>query len=136
MTRFGFTGSQKDMSVAQQEWLVGLLASRHSIHHGACIGSDETVHDIATRLGMKVVVHPPTDRTKMMLLISRVPLQILPPRPYLQRNRDIVDACELLLATPNSDERLRSGTWATVRYAVKVGKPVLICYPDGRVESR
>lgn len=33
-------------------------------------------------------------------------------------------------------ERTQSGTWSTVRYAVKVGKPVTICYPDGRLESR
>ena len=51
------------------------------------------------------------------------------PKPYLDRNRDIVDACEVLLATPDGPERLRSGTWSTVRYARKIGKPVEVRLP-------
>jgi len=28
-----------------------------------------------------------------------------------------------------------SGTWATIRYARKVGKPVTIIYPDGEIQE-
>ena len=44
----------------------------------------------------------------------------------------LVDACEVLLATPKGPEKLRSGTWATVRYARKVGKRIVIIEPDGK----
>ena len=136
MTRFGFTGTRRGISVAQQGWLSDLFTFRHSLHHGACVGADETAHHLALGLGNKVVVHPPADRSQMMVLIAHHPILVLPPRPYLRRNRDIVDACELLLACPDGEERLRSGTWATIRYAVKIGRSVLICYPDGRLETR
>jgi len=53
-------------------------------------------------------------------------------RPPLTRNHDIVDCTELLIACPKSmKEELRSGTWATVRYARKLERPVIIIYPNG-----
>lgn len=54
------------------------------------------------------------------------------PRPPLERNRDVVDASDVLLACPGGmAEEQRSGTWATIRYARKAGKPVVIVWPDG-----
>jgi hypothetical protein len=45
----------------------------------------------------------------------------------LTRNRDIVDTASMLIAAPEGNaERLRSGTWATVRYARKAKKKVII----------
>jgi hypothetical protein len=39
------------------------------------------------------------------------------------------------VACPRTDqEQRRSGTWATVRYARKVGKPVLIIGRDGKIK--
>jgi len=39
-----------------------------------------------------------------------------------------------MIATPGEvDEQLRSGTWSTVRFARKQGKPVHVILPDGRV---
>ena len=56
------------------------------------------------------------------------------PAPYLDRNRAIVDACDILYATPESmAEESRGGMWHTVRYARRVGKPVVIVWPDGTV---
>lgn len=52
-----------------------------------------------------------------------------------KRNHDIVDATEWLIATPKKFEEIRSGTWATVRYAKKVKKPVTIIWPDGSIEE-
>jgi hypothetical protein len=45
---------------------------------------------------------------------------------------DIVVESELLIATPKEvKEQLRSGTWATVRRARKVGIPIILITPDG-----
>lgn len=53
-----------------------------------------------------------------------------PVKPPLKRNYDIVDACDILLAAPRTlTEELRSGTWATIRYARKTGKKYLILAP-------
>ena len=49
------------------------------------------------------------------------------PQPYLQRNHNIVNECDMLVAFPStSNEVLRSGTWSTIRYAKKAKKPVEI----------
>lgn len=53
------------------------------------------------------------------------------PEPYLDRNHYMVDRCNLLIACPEGIEALRSGTWATVRYARKRPRNHLIIYPDG-----
>jgi len=54
------------------------------------------------------------------------------PQDYLVRNQDIVNECDVLVATPKeNNEVLRSGTWATIRRATKAKKPVLIVNPDG-----
>jgi predicted Rossmann fold nucleotide-binding protein DprA/Smf involved in DNA uptake len=44
-----------------------------------------------------------------------------------------VNETGVLVAMPDGPEELRSGTWATVRYARKQGKDGRIIYPDGLV---
>jgi hypothetical protein len=39
----------------------------------------------------------------------------------------------VIAAPMSSAEILRSGTWATIRYARKAGKPVLIIWPNGEL---
>ena len=41
--------------------------------------------------------------------------------PYLERNKNIVNAVDFIIAAPDGPEKVRSGTWSTVRYAKKVG---------------
>ena len=64
--------------------------------------------------------------------VSAIDVKILDPRPYLARNRDIVDASDLMLACPaEQQEVLRSGTWATIRYALKRDKHLIVIHPNG-----
>jgi hypothetical protein len=128
-----FTGSQRGASPAQREWLRRLLLQVNEVHHGACIGADAMLHALAVEMGVQVVVHPPTDLKKVApeCLEPRPGVIILPPEKYPVRNRAIVMAGHRLAACPHRTEYLRSGTWSTVRFARKVKRPVLICYPDG-----
>lgn len=131
--RLGFTGTRKGLSVHQQDWLLKYLPVAE-IHHGACVGADELMHCYAMASRLPVVVHPPL---KAELRMPYDPgATWLPAKEYLERDRDIVDATQALFATPDGPERTQSGTWYTVRYAVKTSKPVYICYPDGSLESR
>jgi hypothetical protein len=57
-----------------------------------------------------------------------------PVRPYLDRNREIVDNTDVLVACPAGPEERRSGTWSTIRHALRWGVPVILCWPDGRAE--
>jgi predicted Rossmann fold nucleotide-binding protein DprA/Smf involved in DNA uptake len=136
---FGVTGTRKGITDAQTRWLREQLAYAETLHHGACVGADEAAHTIALDLGSSIVVHPP-ENTRLMAEVRTPPrgrsFVICQSKPYLERNHDIVDASDRLLALPDGPERPKSGTWATVRYAVRTGKPVAICYPDGTVEHR
>lgn len=57
----------------------------------------------------------------------------IPIKPPLVRNHDIVDSTELLIACPKEQvEVLRSGTWATIRYARKKEITVWLIDPEGQ----
>lgn len=125
----GFTGTQQGMTEQQktqlritlQAYAVGYPEAYHVLRHGDCTGADNEAHWIALSLGYDVIVHPPVNSSKRAWQDAGPHVIVLPPRDYLARNHDIVDACDVLLAAPSTPyERLRSGTWATVRYARKV----------------
>ena len=136
----GMTGTRNPISYEQYVWLHLMVSEECDVlHHGACVGADEESHDAAVAYGQDIIVHPPTNERLMMAREKwRTPLvaAVMPAKDYLDRNRDIVDASEKLIALPDGPERRGSGTWYTINYAVRKGKPVSICYPDGSVESR
>jgi hypothetical protein len=104
----------------------------HKVHHGDCVGADAEFHEISRALGIAVHIHPPTKNGKRAFCAHADIVR--PVQDYLKRNRDIVDSCSVLLAAPNADkEKLRSGTWATVRYARKLGKKIFILLPAGEI---
>ena len=119
----GFTGTRKGMTSHQMIVLSGILQTGDEFHHGDCVGADAEAHDIARCEGCRIVIHPPdNDKYRAFCIGTREELE----KPYLERNHDIVDACDLLVATPDGPEAQRSGTWATIRYAREVGKEVKI----------
>lgn len=140
----GFTGTKHEPTDKQKQWLnAEILKGTTELHHGACLGADAAAHWIALKYRIPVRVHPPEDKSWAMNLGALNPyangrsVAVFEEKPYLVRNRDIVDTCDKLIALPRGPkEWLRSGTWATVRYALKIGKPVTICWPDGRIERR
>jgi hypothetical protein len=128
--RIGFTGTSRGMTQAQQDVVSALLAAEGTeLHHGDCLGADAQAHDLAEQLGVGTVIHPPTDPK---LRAFKVGDEVRACRPYLQRNHDIVRETQLLIATPRTEhEELRSGTWATVRFARRLGRPIRLVMPDG-----
>jgi hypothetical protein len=100
-------------------------------HHGDCRGADEEAHDMARAWALIVVGHPPSDPKARAFCEFDAEE---PPLPYLKRNSEIVKACDILIAAPaEAEERLRSGTWATVREARRRGKRVYLLLPNGEV---
>jgi len=140
--KVGFTGTQKGLT-PQQIAELGVYLRYHitnnndEFHHGDCIGADAQAHLIVLSLGTlaSIHIHPPEDESKQArceFLLGKV----YPRKPYLDRNKDIVDACDILIACPlEYAEELRSGTWSTIRYARKTGKPIVIIYRDGSVKN-
>lgn len=136
--KVGFTGTRNGMSDAQVHVVVDLLEERlpDEVHHGDCIGADEMFHEICTKWMSKLpfTVGHPADRPDMRAHCA-FDLE-LPEKPPLDRNADIVEASDILIATPDGPERVRgSGTWYTVRIARLKLKQIFIVDTYGRIEE-
>ena len=98
-------------------------------HHGDCIGADTMFHKELIKNNIRVVVHPPNIRTARSFCEGT---EVKKPKPYLFRNKEIVNASDILVAFPDCEQEIiRSGTWSTVRYARKKGKIIYIFLPNG-----
>jgi hypothetical protein len=108
------------------------------IHHGACMGADQEVHDGAIERGIPLVVHPPVNTRWLAesCIAEHELVTVIPAKPYLNRDRDIVSAIEALIAFPLKREADGGGTWYTIGFAQRMGKPVTIIYANGEVEER
>ena len=135
MIHIGFTGTRKGMTYVQKKGVADIIAHNDcNLHHGDCIGADANAHAIATAIGASTTVHPPIDSSERSYAYGTFMRE---PRDYIKRNHDIVDETAWLIAAPETiEEILRSGTWATIRYATKKGRRVWILYPDGKIEKR
>lgn len=127
--KIGFTGTQRGMTDAQKNTLRKMVPKDAELHHGDCVGADAEAHDIFRFYGLACVGHPPSNSTKRAFKFVD---EWRPEKDYLERNKDIVRETDMLIAAPGEDtELLRSGTWSTVRYARKLGRLVIVIYPNG-----
>lgn len=126
----GFTGTSKGMTAYQKQRVLELLQELKPdlVRHGDCVGADTDFHLIACSLNIPTCIHPPDNDSKRAFNQSDC---ILPLKPYLDLNKEIVDMSNILISTPETTkEDLHSGTWFFVRYAKRAGKEVIICNPD------
>ena len=131
----GFTGTQNDMTLAQFECLFDMVVQTKATeaHHGDCVGADASFHAMCVDVEIPVVIHPPLVNKKRAHCEDGVK-NIWPKKDYLVRNHDIVDCVDLMLVCPPTmTEIVRSGTWATWRYATKQGKEIILILPDGKI---
>lgn len=141
MIAFGFTGTQVGMTGDQREvvWKTMEAAVAEygkndvEARHGDCVGADQQFHSICRALGLWVVGFPPVQEDRRAWCDFDEERK---PREYLDRNKDIVNASHVLVACPSGDvELLRSGTWSTVRFARRVGVPVVLVLPSGEIQK-
>jgi hypothetical protein len=105
-------------------------------HHGACVGADADAVSCCQNYTTASIIAHPCNLTKCVSVPSlRASNHAHGEKPPLDRNRDIVDAADILVACTKGSEELRSGTWSTIRYARKCGKPIVIFWPDGTMET-
>lgn len=131
--KVGFTGTQKGITQVQEVFLSKVLVELNKrggieFHHGDCIGADSQASMIANNIGYRIILHPPIISDKRAWCDY---YEARPVKDYIERNHNIVDETEILVATPKGEEELRSGTWATIRYAKKQNKKIVIIYPNG-----
>lgn len=134
----GFTGTRNGMTFEQRKAFRALM--RDSIVskfcHGDCIGADEDAHRLLLKYEIvdwkQIYIYPCDIRS--MRAWCKSPNIAEPAKP-LARNRVIVQNVNVMVATPSSmKEELRSGTWATIRYAKSIDTPVILILPDGSIE--
>lgn len=144
----GFTGTREGMNERQLDQLALMLMALHTgradaandFHFGGQFGADLEARKIAKPLGFGIDWHP-CPGVAMDTLVDKHGYdldELLAERwhgcfPPLVRNHHIVDAATVLVAAPRTDaEELRSGTWATIRYARLKGLPVVMLTRGGR----
>ncbi len=129
-----FTGTQRGMQPAQGVAFTELICMLRPdwFHHGNCVGADKDAHDVVRAcLPTKIRLHPCNITNKQAECVGDATELVLPP---LVRNRVMVDQCPILVATPGeADEVLRSGTWATIRYARAKKRTIYLITPLGDV---
>lgn len=130
----GFTGSEFGPQSERQSMQLEVLLFDHFVpgsefHHGCCVGWDEVAAKMAREIGYEIYGHPPTNKKRLSSFKNDFDQT---PAPYLIRDSHIVLASRVILAASyEMHETLRSGTWTTVRYAVKARRPGTVVYPDG-----
>ena len=132
-TKAGMTNKQKAELERQLSYIFNQKPEQYFFHHGDCVGADVQAAAIAKKIGYKIVGYPGFSPKFPRLTGFRgfFPSDVThPAEPFLDRNHKIVDAADIMFATPEQPEEvLRSGTWATIRYAKKSGKKVVILQP-------
>lgn len=132
----GITGTKKGMTEKQFDVIKEFVKESASLisvfHHGDCIGVDvQTALLIDHYLpDVWIMVHPP-DKNKYRGFGPWNETQR--PKPYVVRDQDNINLSDYLWAVPDGPERIRSGTWTTVRMARKKGIPITIIMPDGEI---
>lgn len=157
MPSLSFTGTRKGMNTAQRVNLEAFLLSNEwdFVFHGAAKGADTQFHDLVCDLRPvpRIVIYPSTHEQNnldnLWGLIApvgpglhtcidedgvEISFDVHPRAEPLLRNKWIVEPGDLLLATPFEVAEIpRSGTWAAIRYARKIGRKPILFLPDGRV---
>jgi hypothetical protein len=133
--KVGMTGTQIGATDKQMNlfWTVLQEHKATELHHGDCVGADAQAHAVARKLKLKVVIHPPDNPSKRAFCAAH---EERLSRPYLIRNLDIIEAVDLLVGLPGGPEKVRSGTWSTIRQARRRGKKVIVIMPDGEVHGQ
>jgi hypothetical protein len=137
--KIGFTGTREGLTNPQKRTLASLLSYYASENaerfvHGACVGADGQACKIAKSHAYTTVARPSNIPNMQTAEVSDINLH---PRSPLERNRDIVLNSDMLIACPREDkEVMRSGTWATIRFAVrKAKKHTVVILPNGHCKD-
>jgi len=130
----GFTGTRSGMTPQQKSLVREALRGADEAHHGDCIGADEQFHELARREGVDVVIHPPSDAKQRAWCQGAI--RVEQAKPYLDRNKDIVQASTVLVGTPKElyepQPGRGQGTWSTIRYARNRSVRRRVFMPDGK----
>lgn len=136
----GTTGTSRGPTPAQHDTFKELVARLpiSRFVHGGCVGWDTLAHYAVRRAHPKIPIEIfPSDLHGMQGTCVTIPMgncEIHVEMPPLDRNRLMTQWIYGLIAVPRTDEeQIRSGTWATIRYAREIGLPIYIIRRNGSI---
>lgn len=130
--KIGFTGTRNGLNETQKE-LIPLILDKYSeiiVSHGDCVGADTDFHNLCINYKQNnpdkkitIQIFPPTNSSMRAFNEADI---IMPVKPYLERNLNILKNSNILIACPvdKNKEELRSGTWSTIRQAKKLNMEI------------
>lgn len=148
-----FTGTSQGMTAQQRAVFEAWLDSEKpdQLFHGACVGADEQAVVLADQMNRRpYIIACPGYRMNDPAAVERERSQVamelsdlrMGPQTMFARNRHMVLSTRILVATPWQGRELEpafnsgGGTWFTIHYAMRLGRPIHIIWPGGDIELR
>ena len=138
--KLGVTGNRNGTTMQQRDtftyWFSHYNKDITEFHHGDCVGVDEEICEIVQDISpaITIICHPPISTLYRAFTTYDLCMK---EKDYLDRNHDIVDAVTVMWGFPTGfKEIVRSGTWATIRYAKRMNKELFVAWPDGEVYEK
>jgi hypothetical protein len=138
-----FTGSRQGCTPAQLESLGMFLRvlfgkGLRLLRHGACRGADEQAALLGRDMKLYVIAHPGHLEEWTSAPALAASDLVLDREDTLARNRammDLMGQAGVAVGCPSGPEaepsQRRSGTWAALRHARRLGRRVATVWPDG-----
>ena len=147
--KIGFAGNQKEMTKNQKDTFLRIMRKfKHNyrdidFHMGNAPGCDSDAYRIIidNELVSQLTFYPYRDHgdpsfepdDERELARKEIRLALVDKPTVFERNRAIIDACDVLVAVPKEDrEQKESETWMAIRYSKLKSKRVFIIYPEGK----
>jgi hypothetical protein len=121
--KIGIVGARKYQDRQSVLDLVMSLPAEATVITSSCKGVCTWVKEVAEGRGIKVSVFSPD--------LSNIRAWFDIPKRYYQRNKEMVEACDLLHAFISAEDGFIGGTRFEVEYAVSLGIPVQVHRENG-----
>ena len=119
----GIVGARKYQDRRSVIDLVTSLPPDATIITSSCRGVCTWVKEAAEKRGMTVIVFSPD--------LENIRAWFDVPKRYYERNKQMVEACDLVHAFISAEDGFIGGTRFEVEYAVSLGIPVLLHFENG-----
>lgn len=119
----GIVGARKYNNRQSVIDLVSSIPRGETIVTSSCKGVCTWAREAAEGKGMKVTLFSPD--------LDNIRSWFEVPKRYYERNKELVDACDLLHAFISQEDGFTGGTRFEVEYAVSLGIPVLLHWEKG-----
>jgi hypothetical protein len=119
----GIVGARKYQDRPSVIELVNSLPAESVIITSSCEGVCTWVKDEAEKRGMEVMLFTPD--------LHNIRAWFEVPKRYYQRNKELIESCDLLHAFLSQEDGFTGGTRFEIEYAVRRGIPVQIHWEKG-----